>query len=498
MKIFRLHIATLLLMASTAVHAQVSAGKLNGGAVISIKANGVLFSDETNAPSFKLPEFQNQSLAGFGTFWISALNKDGKNLQTAATGTNAPEFWSGPIDTFTGKSKSPDAWNKVWLANWSEIENHRKNFEQTNYSVPQNIAQWPGNSASGEGLPAILAPYYDWNRDGQYTPKTGDFPSIKGNEAAYLMYNDEYGEHAASQSIPMKAQVQQLVYDLKENAFVIEAYISNRSDEDWKDAYFGFYTDLTLGHSEDNYAATIADKNAVIGYNGDNLDEGTLGYGSSLPYFGIGWLNQKSHSSMIFHDTGTFRSFNNGAELRNIMKGNLASGMQKHDKSNFANPGKSDLANTGLEFSEETAGNLPGRRKILNVVGPFQIPVNGYVKLELSVFGGVSNQPQSAALEHWNRVYTEYHASLNTGVAEVNHMRIYPNPVCLGNKISVKLHGQGLFELNMYDSNGKFIRQLKTDNAEIEIDTEGLNRGVYLLNIRNQYISETHKIVIIH
>lgn len=496
MKIFRLHIATLLLMASTAVHAQVSAGKLNGGAVISIKANGVLFSDETNAPSFKLPEFENQSLAGFGTFWISALNKDGKNLQTAATGTNAPEFWSGPIDTFTGKSKSPDAWNKVWLANRSEIENHRKNFEQTNYSVPQNIAQWPGNSASGEGLPAILAPYYDWNKDGQYTPQQGDFPSIQGNEAAYLMYNDEYGEHAASQSIPMKAQVQQLVYDLKENAFVIEAYIRNRSDEDWKDAYFGFYTDLTLGNTEDNYAASITDKNVVIGYNGDNLDEGTLGYGSLLPYFGIGWLNQKAHSSMIFHDTGTFRSFNNGAELRNIMKGNLASGMQKHDKSNFAYPGKSDLANTGLEISEETAGNLPGRRKILNVVGPFQIPVNGYVKLELSVFGGVSNQPQSAASEHWNRITNEFNSNLGASKTALKSSRVYPNPFCLGGKVHIQSQNQEDYQLLMYDCKGNLVKQLHSAGTETEMDTDGLNAGLYFINIQGNYISETHKIVI--
>lgn len=495
-----LHIILLVMLAIN-TRAQITSEKVQGGAVISVKSNGVYFSDASNNPSFSLPEFDGKHLAGFGSFWISALNKDGKVFQTASKSLNTPEFWSGPMDTFTRKSKSPGSWNKVWTTNRSEIELHRKNYQQNNYSVPASIAQWPGNSSPGEALPAILAPYYDWNADGKYTPAQGDYPFIQGTQATYTMYNDEYGEHAASQSVPLKAQIQQLTYNLMpgvSNAFILEAYVKNMSDETWMDAYFGFYTDLLLGNPDDNYAATLADRNLVIGYNGDISDEGPNGFGASLPYYGVGWLNQKMNSSMIFQETGTFRNFNNAAELRQVMTGNLTDSSLKHGKSRFAYPGNSDLNNTGQPISEESSANNPGKRNILNVAGPFQIPANGFIKLELAVYGGVSFQPDVAAKEHWDKILNFYQSNLSNRVNHSSQTRVYPNPINSGRTIFIQLTKPNPGEIKLFDSEGKLIMTQIALNEHVEFNTEGLKPGVYVLRVQQDTNAEIHKLFIIN
>lgn len=500
MKKLFFHIALMLCLSSTALMAQVVEKKLHNGGSISVKANGVLFSDMEGKPSFTLPEYGQKSLAEFGTFWISALNPQGKLLQSASTNLETPEFWSGPMDTFTRKSKTPADWNYVWLANRSEIELHRKNYQNNGYVVPSIIREWPGNSVDGQGLPAILAPYFDWDKDGIYSPERGDYPAVKGNEAAYLMYNDEYGEHAGSQSIPLKAQIQQLIYDVEgvsDNAFIIEAYVRNMSDEDWKDAYIGFYTDLTLGNNSDNYAATVADKNLIIGYNGDKDDEGISGFGDKLPYFGAGWLNQKSNSTMVFADAFDYRSFKTGAELRNLMTGKLVSGSLKHGKSRFTWPGNTDLSNTGVEISEESALTAPGNRSILNVAGPFDIPSNGFIKLELAVFGGLSSDSKNAAIQHWNAINDFYKENLDIKQTPVHKTIIYPNPVNKGTKVSFVLHDYTGAQYTIYDSNGREIGNSEANESNSQIDTKELKPGIYFIKISRKGITETQRIVVI-
>lgn len=78
----------------------------------------------------------------------------------------------------------------------------------------------------------------------------------------------------------------------------------------------------------------------------------------------------------------------------------------------------------------------------------------------------------------------------NSGVISV-----YPNPA--GNVIFVKTKRSGIIEL--YDLNGKLLRQWKEDSKNHALDTSGFSNGVYLLCLQdkeNKFPSAKMKVVI--
>ena len=484
------------------VQSQIATEAITNNASIAGRSDGVLFTTSDGKSAFKYPANSNKMMASLGAFWISAKTNDSILLQASIYNPLQPEFWSGPIDTLTRKSKNPDNWNSVYLANAYDIKLHRENYKTPGYSVPKNIVDWPGNSLAGAALPAVLAPYIDWNLDGLYTPHNGDYPAIKGDNAMYQIYNDEYGEHNASGGIPLKAQVSQMVFNYTgygmENVVFIEAYIKNMGDYDWKDCFVGFYTDIVLGNPNDNFIRTEVDQNLVYAYNGDETDEGDLGYGSDKPFLGQVWLNRPLSSSTVFEQ----KMPSNSMQLRRIMEGYTLEGKLKYDStggSKFAYPGTSDLNHTQSEISEESLGNVPGKRKMLSVVGPLNVKMGKGIKLEFALFAGTTQASVEAEVRKYAQsVKGFYNQNLNiTAIPKQNYLEIYPNPCHANSNIYIHLPDNQNWTVDVMDAKGVMVchSQNTYNNVIIAGDKIGAC-GVYYIRASSSHAVFNKKLII--
>jgi len=495
-------ILLLFLLQTGYVQSQIATESIVNNVSIAGRSDGVLFSTSDGKNAFQFPANSNKSMASLGAFWISAIAQDSILLQSSIFNPQQPEFWSGPIDTLTLKSKNPDNWNSVYVVNANDIKLHRENYKNQGYSVPATIANWPGNSMAGAALPAVLAPYIDWNLDGLYTPQEGDYPAIKGDNAMYQIYNDEYGEHNTSGGIPLKAQISQMVFNYTgygmENVLFVEAYVKNMGDYDWKDCYVGFYTDLILGNPNDNFIRTDVNQKLVYAYNGDDMDEGEFGYGTDKPFLGQVWLNRSLSSSSVFN----LETPKNSTQLRSVMEGYTIEGKLKYDStggSRFSNPGSSDLANTKSAISEESLGNLPGKRRMLSVIGPLNVNMGKSIKLDVALFAGITKSDVISEIIKQNQLVTNFYNKTLDNFSELslNSFDIYPNPCRKHNEIYVKLPDYQTWTVDVLDMNGAIIFHTdnKTNNVIIASNKTGAC-GVYYIRATSKDAVYYKKLII--
>lgn len=493
----KLYIAVFILLAGSTVMAQVKSTSLSHGGTTVMRADGILFSDSLGNNGAEFPSQSGKFLASFGSFWISALTSDNILLQAAPVDLVHPEFWPGPIDTFTRKAKQPDQWMQLWAMDQTLIQTHRSRFQEEGYVMDGRILNWPGNSKSGEALPKVLAPYNDWDKNSLYNPGEGDFPAISGKSSVYSIFNDEYGEHVASKSVPLKAQIQQEVFvpfESLSNTIILKAWIRNMSDFDWKDAYIGYYVTLELGNATDNYVRTDVLRNTVYGYNGDNLDEGV--YENQLPVFGITSVTHPISSSMMFSGNGDYRLPVSSAELRNVMIGKLPGSNMKHlgsGGSNFVYPGITDAGHLSGNVTEESDQNAPGTRKMLLCLGPFNIGKGAFQEVELAFWGETTQNPESTATGKADQIRTVLQEQRPVIVEQ---FRIYPNPVSINSDLNLEFSRSGHRHINILTLDGKSLIHDICNETYTQISLQSLPAGIYLVEIEESGLRYYEKLMI--
>ena len=112
-----------------------------------------------------------------------------------------------------------------------------------------------------------LAPFWDENQDGIYTPQFGDYPilEIRGcgspqyaDEMIYWIFNDAGNIHTESGADPMQMEIQALSFafttDDAINDMTFNRYkLINRAPESIDSTFFAFWLDADLGCGEDDY-----------------------------------------------------------------------------------------------------------------------------------------------------------------------------------------------------------------------------------------------------
>lgn len=495
---------TLCITGMLGGNAQPVSSSLGSGPGTEIRSDGLLFTNGSGTSTYNFPAGTGLPMIRFAGFWISARSNSGLLMQSVTTNPAKPEFWSGPIDTITRKSKNPELWNKIYHANAGENNYHRKHFSDAGYVIPSSISQWPAHSSQGDALPAVLAPFIDWNNDGTYNPQFGDYPAIVGDESILCLYNDEYGEHATGGTAPLKAQILQQGFNTLESGLDhvtwLNAYIKNMNDVDWNDCYIALYADLILGNETDNYAGTDANKNLVFGYNADGFDEGF--YGSNLPYTALMPLNHSLFASMIFNEAAENKLPVDAGGYENVMHGKLPSGAIKYESSGatrFSYPGVSDLVHTKIERSEESDTTVAGARKILAIVGPFNLKSNEFVKLDFAIFSDTSSQPLVALRNKANTVNAFYNQYLSAKKIKNNpdDINIYPNPAGKTEQIKINHLGNRGAEIKIFGPLGQLQYQMQTVENEVIIPEGVFNdKGLFIIAINREVGSVYKKIII--
>ncbi|MCB0520226.1 MAG: hypothetical protein H6577_19500 [Lewinellaceae bacterium] len=294
-----------------------------------------------------------------GAVWLGGLDKGGGlkvACQTYGNGSNASDFWSGPLRDGDGTTTKElcDQWDKFFEVSGEEIRVSRAFYfaaqegtgAYTEDMIPEGVKGWPaeGNPYFFDvhkfDLPKTeqgLAGYKDVNLDGIYDPLDGDFPiiEIRGceekeaqfpDEMIFWIYNDEGGgalhRETNGTAIRMEVQVQAFGYATNDqiNDMTFQRYkLINRALEDIDSTYFAMWVDADLGCYLDDYIGCDIDRSLAYTYNADAEDGqpgitcpgGVQTYGTEVPIIGIDYFRGPLNEFRQELGMSSFTYFNN-------------------------------------------------------------------------------------------------------------------------------------------------------------------------------------------
>ena len=285
----------------------------------------------------------------------------------------------------------------------------------------ESILNWPGNGDAGRGETQFLAPFFDVDNDGIYSPASGDYPTLdpsvpgaRPDQMIWWVYNDKGGTHTAYPGgEPIGLEVQTTAFAFKtsneiNNMTFYKYRVVNRASAPLFDTYFGVFTDSDLGGANDDYVGcnmAMVDPDGAgpqpakprsfgYTYNADPTDEdvsGAPGYGSTPPVFGIDYFKGPADENGIELPMSTFMFFTNqgirnenadpvdAIQLYRYLRGLWADGLELTylqptgrggtDPCKFAFPGVTDPDGRPNWVESQP----PGDRRMVQSSGPFTL-----------------------------------------------------------------------------------------------------------------------------
>lgn len=278
-----------------------------------------------------------------GSLWIAGVDVNDQLKCAAVRFRQGPnlnggnDFWTGPL-TVDGKASIEDAtcarWDKLFKITRAQVDEFLGAFDpQTHtmdpgYQMPSIIQNWPAHPMSDdpEGISYYLAPFFDYDGDGDYHPENGDYPYydidnllchtkiptmeeerygtmhgsiladqvLKGDQTLWWVFNDKGASHTESQGqaigVEVRAQAFAFATNDEINNMTFYSYeIINRSTYTLTGTYFSPWTDVDLGYGWDDYVGCDVGRGLGYGYNGKAVDGNgePEAYGSQPPAIGI-------------------------------------------------------------------------------------------------------------------------------------------------------------------------------------------------------------------
>ncbi|MBK9190007.1 MAG: hypothetical protein IPM77_00105 [Crocinitomicaceae bacterium] len=279
-----------------------------------ISDNGIFFANQSSSMAgYEVPAGYGNYTMFASSFWMGGLDDMDQMHFAGQTYWYGADLFPGPLSNDYNSpyylATYPDA---IWKITKSQIQYHMNNFTATGYVPDPAIAEWPGNGNVSEGIAQQLAPYVDANGDQQYNPMDGDYPYIQGDQAVYVILNDEAGDHTSTNSDSLRVEMHVMFFQFStsdpiNNTTFMNVKLHNRSSINYHDFYFGLWMDYDLGNASNDYVGCDSLRNLSYVYNGTDADfgqSGQPGYGPNTPAFGAVLLNQS---------LGTFISYNIGS-----------------------------------------------------------------------------------------------------------------------------------------------------------------------------------------
>lgn len=250
---------------------------------------------------FEMPKNSGKNLAASAGLWFMGVN-DNHDTSLAAMryAQIGRDFWAGPVG-FNYNSEYDNKYNHVWVVTAEEVEYHRNNFQNPNYTIPESILTWPAHGNISNGEYAFLAPFVDVNENGFYEPNLGDYPIIYGVQTAYFLYNDARANHTESGGSALNLEIHGMAYvadsvdsDLK-NAMFVKYNIYNKG-ENYSDFILGRFEDIDLEYDGD-YVGCDTLRNTYYYYKGCFYDTtGTM----PPPYLSVSLLSEDMDKYIYF------------------------------------------------------------------------------------------------------------------------------------------------------------------------------------------------------
>ncbi len=357
---------------------------------------------------YEVPKVQTGQVAKHslfsGALWIGGVTNGNLRIAAQTYRQSGNDFYPGPLTIGTAsitQSRCKD-FDRIWRITLKEINEFKK--DPTKWSTPsEEIRTWPcmGNTSIGEAQ--YLAPFFDFDQDGRYTPETGDYPTFDQDVEKnipdmmlFILYNDKGNIHAESEGVPIGLELHTQAFgyatnDEVNNMTFYRTTIFNRSNEIIDSCVFGQWVDADLGNYSDDYVECDVDRNLGICYNGDDNDEGTLGYGLNPPSIGVNFFEgpRRADSTEIgltkfvyynndFSPTGNpsrpehYWGYLNGKWKDGAVITYGGNGKGGADTASYMFPGDTDPAGRAT-WNERNSSNQPSDRRFLQTAGSFSL-----------------------------------------------------------------------------------------------------------------------------
>jgi hypothetical protein len=370
---------------------------------------------------YEIPKVQTGQVAKHsmfaGALWIGGVTSGNLRIagQTYRQGGN--DYYPGPL-TIGAASITEERckeFDRIWKLTLQEIDAFRNNPDAKSNPI-EDIESWP------QGLPSLgeernIAPFFDNNNDNIYNPSEGDFPSFEQNSVRnipdmmlFILYNDKGNIHSETEGIPIGLELQTTAFgyatnDEINNMTFYRTIVINRGNETIDSCIFGQWVDPDLGNYADDYVECDVTLNLGICYNGDDNDEGILGYGLNPPSVGVVFFEGPLRPDSTEIGLTKFVYYNNDFSVQGnptrpehywgylngkwkdgapITYGGNGKGGSAQDTASFMFPGDTDPAGR-TTWTERTAGNAPADRRFLQTAGPFSLLPGARNKVTIGV-----------------------------------------------------------------------------------------------------------------
>lgn len=488
---------------------------------------GILFNTFSASDlGYEVPKGSGKGVIYASSLWFGAIDGSGTLRTAVGTYGSNQDFVPGPyssLNMYSNPSYVGEYLPAMWSVTKAEIENHITNYSTAGYIIPNSISQWPGNGYFALGTAQNLAPFVDLNNDNIYSPQNGDYPSIRGDKATYIIMNDAGGP--VTTSTPLGIEVHIMAYQYASSNFIdtttfLNIRIFNRGGLSYSNFKTAFYIDSDIGYYGDDYVGCDSSKNLIYTYNADNIDEGVSGYGSNPPCLGVVSLTNPMNISGYYTSASQYPHTdpNTPAEFWNYMNGNWANGYEWfYGGMGYAgSAGVTTLPTnylfsgnpyTGVGWTEITNGNPSGDRRNFMVLDSVSLIPGQESCFDLAILysrvgtnlenvQGVIDLADSVQL--FFDTQSEYNCNqVVAGIEEnnISEINVFPNPNN-GKFTLVPYKNWSDYSIDITDLSGRLIRSEKyTSNTIVQFELKD-EKGIFLLTITSNGQKYSSRIIV--
>ena len=282
-----------------------------------------------NFSQYEVPKNSGIMALFTSALWLGGTDVNNQLKLAALRYRNGQDYWTGPLSKIYAETSYENcnkydkhfistqdmvrefsAWYEAGIADQANGTSTQNDLFP-NYQVPEIIKEWPAHGDISMGQDYYLAPFYDFNSDGNYNYLDGDYPwydikkdkecsidrtvSLYGDKNFWWVMNDKGNIHTETGADPIGMEIRAQAFafasnDEVNNMTFYNYELINRGTQTLYNTYFGFFTDGALGDPYDDYVGCDVNRGLGYYYNGDNFDgdnSGYKGYGYSPPAVGV-------------------------------------------------------------------------------------------------------------------------------------------------------------------------------------------------------------------
>ena len=487
---------------------------------------------------------------GTANLWQAGIDLGGQ-LKLSGQTYNHGDYWPGPLSTADASidSVSSSQYNRVWKLNKTDIDNFIINYANGNVQngsfIPAaDLLSWPGNGDISKNQDLLLAPFFDVDADGLYNPvSSGDYPLIKGDQALFTVYNDNYKLHqSGGKAIGVEIRLMAYAYGpcniVASNPFLNHTtfynyQIINRSSFALYNSYLSLFNDIDIGYYADDFVGSdvqdgysytykpsvtnapavgiVQFKGPVNSTNGiDDNGDGT----TDEPLEKMGFTNFMYYNNSFAGVPAQTTDPSNATEyyqyMTNYWKDGSpltcgGNGYGGTTATNFAYPNNT-YSNSPCGSGSWTESGIGSDKRFITTSGPYILQPGAVDELEyayITAFDSITNNPLAKLDADVQTLRSIYNSTINqcsvTGIKKQNintAFTISPNPTNALLNINSGKVINGQVKIEVIDALGKvLISEDYKDFNQSTIDVSPLSSGIYFLKISSGENVTTKKFI---